>query len=127
MTWEYNLSNVEELKKLAKSLSVEIETSEDVSVLAEPVPVGSLVAPNSMATQAMEGCDGDSKGRPGGVTVRRYERFARGGAGVIWSEAIAVVPEGRANRRQLLLKDKNKDDFAGMIRQMRNAVKARLN
>jgi len=123
--WDFELSNVEQLKKLARSLGVKIETSDDVSILAQPVQVGKLTAPNSLATQAMEGCDGDSEGRPGVLTFRRYRRFAAGGAGVIWSEAIAVVPEGRANPRQLWLNKKSKDVFAAMIKQMREAVRLR--
>ncbi len=124
--WDFNLSSVEELKKLARSLSLKIETSDDVSILAEPVQVGKLVAPNSLATQAMEGCDGDSEGRLGELTLRRYERFAAGGAGVIWSEAIAVVPEGRANPRQLWLSEKSRDGLVAMIKCMRDAARSRF-
>ena len=40
-------------------------------------------------------------GRPGELTWRRYERFARGGAKLIWFEATAVREDGRANTRQL--------------------------
>jgi NADPH-dependent glutamate synthase beta subunit-like oxidoreductase/2,4-dienoyl-CoA reductase-like NADH-dependent reductase (Old Yellow Enzyme family) len=123
--WEFDLSSVEQLKKLARSLSIKIETSDDVSILAEPVQIGALIAPNSMATQAMEGCDGDSEGRPGELTIRRYKRFAAGGAGVIWSEAIAVVPEGRANPRQLCLNQNSKEAMAFMVKSMRKAASAR--
>jgi len=63
----------------------------------------------------MEGCDGDSAGRPGKLTFRRYERFAAGGAGLIWAEAIAVVPEGRANPRQLWLHQNSQDSFAALV------------
>jgi 2,4-dienoyl-CoA reductase-like NADH-dependent reductase (Old Yellow Enzyme family) len=56
-----------------------------------------------MITHPMEGVDGDAQGRPGELTRRRYIRFAEGGAGLIWFEATAVVDEGRANPRQLLL------------------------
>jgi len=120
--WDFNLSSIEELKELARSLSIEIETSRDVRVLAEPVQVGRLTVPNSLATQAMEGCDGDCQGRAGELTRRRYKRFAAGGAGLIWTEAIAVVPEGRANPRQLWLNEKSKDSFAAMVREARAAA-----
>jgi 2,4-dienoyl-CoA reductase (NADPH2) len=123
--WDFDLSSVGQLKKLARSLSIKIDTSDDVSILAEPVQVGALIAPNSLATQAMEGCDGDSEGRPGELTIRRYKRFAAGGAGVIWSEAIAVVPEGRANPRQLWLNQNSKEALTFMIKSMRKATSAR--
>ena len=120
--WEFNLSSLEDLRKLAESLSVKIDAIEDVSILAEPVKFGKLVIPNSLAIHPMEGCDGDRDGGPQRLTIRRYERFARGGAGLIWEEATAVVPEGRANPRQLWLNKNNKQVFADMIKMMRTAA-----
>jgi NADPH-dependent glutamate synthase beta subunit-like oxidoreductase/2,4-dienoyl-CoA reductase-like NADH-dependent reductase (Old Yellow Enzyme family) len=67
----------------------------------------------------MEGCDGDSQGRPGKLTFRRYERFAAGGAGLLWFEATAVIPEGRANPRQLWLNEDSKEAFATLIKRTR--------
>jgi 2,4-dienoyl-CoA reductase (NADPH2) len=117
--WEFQLSSIEDFKRLGKRLGVQIEASEDVSILAEPVPAGKLLIPNSLAVHPMEGCDGDSQGRPGKLTLRRYERFAAGGAGLLWVEATAVVPEGRANPRQLWLNEKSKDSFAAMVKSIR--------
>ena len=120
--WEFRLRNIEDLKRLSKRLGVNVQAIEDVSILTESVQVGELVIPNSLAVHPMEGCDGDSQGRPGKLTLRRYERFAAGGAGLIWAEATAVVPEGRANPRQLWLNEKNKDSFAAMVKMMRQAA-----
>jgi hypothetical protein len=58
---------------------------------------------NSLAIHPMEGCDATPDGRPDELTFRRYRRFGRSGAKLLWFEATAVVPEGRANPRQLLL------------------------
>ena len=44
---------------------------------------------------------------PGELTFRRYRRFGAGGAKLIWGEAAAVVPEGRANPRQLVINAAN--------------------
>jgi len=117
--WEYQLGSIEDLERLGKRLGVQIEASEDVSILAEPVELRGLSIPNSLAVHPMEGCDGDSQGRPGKLTLRRYERFAAGGAGLLWVEATAVVPEGRANPRQLWLNEKSKDSFAAMVKSIR--------
>ncbi len=117
--WEFQLGDIEDLKQLGRKLGVSIEATEDISVLAEPVKIGKLVIPNSLAVHPMEGCDGDSQGRPGKLTVRRYERFAAGGAGLLWAEATAVVPEGRANPRQLWINKNNKDSFASMVKVIR--------
>jgi len=120
--WEFRLRDTEDLKQLSKKLGVNVEAIEDVSILNEPVKIGKLVIPNSLAVHPMEGCDGDSLGRPGKLTLRRYERFVAGGAGLIWAEATAVVPEGRANPRQLWIHEKNKDSFAAMVKMMRQTA-----
>jgi 2,4-dienoyl-CoA reductase-like NADH-dependent reductase (Old Yellow Enzyme family) len=64
----------------------------------------------------MEGCDGTLDGRPDGLTFRRYRRFGAGGAKLIWGEAAAVVEEGRANPRQLLLNEANATHFEQLLR-----------
>jgi NADPH-dependent glutamate synthase beta subunit-like oxidoreductase/2,4-dienoyl-CoA reductase-like NADH-dependent reductase (Old Yellow Enzyme family) len=113
--WEFQLGSIEDLKQLSERLGVQIKAIDDVSILAEPVQAGRLVIPNSLAIHPMEGCDGDSQGSPAKLTLRRYERFAAGGAGLLWVEATAVVPEARANPRQLWLHEKNKDSFRAMV------------
>jgi len=98
---------------------VSVEAQEDVSILADPVDLGGLVIPNSLSVHAMEGCDGDAQGRPSRLTVRRYERFGAGGAGLLWAEAIAVVPEARANPRQLWLHEGSQEAFTAMVKRAR--------
>ncbi len=84
-------------------------------VLARPVPVGPLQAGNSIAIHPMEGCDGTLGGSPDELTIRRYERFGRGGAKLIWFEATAVREEGRANPRQLWLHEGSLKDIASLL------------
>jgi len=126
--WEFQLSSIEDLKRLSQQLGFRLDATEDVSILAEPVSIRdagySILVPNSLAIHPMEGCDGDSVGRPSKLTLRRYERFAAGGVGLIWFEATAVVPEGRANPRQLWLNDESKEAFAALVRMMREAAAA---
>ncbi len=120
--WEFKLGSIEDLKRLSERLGVQIEAIDDVSILAEPVQAGSMLIPNSLAVHPMEGCDGDSQGRPDKLTLRRYERFAAGGAALLWVEATAVVPEGRANPRQLWLHEKNKDSFRAMVEMIKKTA-----
>ena len=70
----------------------------------------------------MEGCDGTLTGKPGNLTYRRYQRFGSGGAKLIWFEATAIVSEGRANPRQLLINDKNAKSFENLVRDIKRAV-----
>lgn len=119
---DYCLTSRADIEAKASELGIKLPWSEDISILAQPVRAGSLVIPNSLAVHPMEGADGDEKGRPSDLTYRRYERFGSGGAGLLWSEAIAVVQEGRANPCQLWLHDGSKAAFAQMLQRTRNAA-----
>ncbi len=120
--WKFRLSNISDFKTVCREVGVAIDIQEDVSCLAKPVQAGGLVIPNALAVHPMEGADGDALGRPGPLTIRRYGRFAAGGAGLLWAEAIAVAPEGRANPRQLWLHDSSKAALGQMIKQARQAA-----
>ncbi|MBR6556076.1 MAG: flavin oxidoreductase/NADH oxidase, partial [Clostridia bacterium] len=85
--------------------------SEDLSVLRETYDLCGRTLPNRLAYHPMEGADGERDGSPSVHTRRRYERFARGGAGLIWFEAVAVMEEGRANPLQLWIHPENVQAF----------------
>lgn len=108
----FDFHTLEEVRACAQALGVSLPLREDVSILSTPVTLAGRTLPNRLAIQPMEGCDGTPDGRPGELTYRRYRRFARSGAALLWAEAMAVVPEGRANPRQLWLTAGNVSDFA---------------
>jgi 2,4-dienoyl-CoA reductase-like NADH-dependent reductase (Old Yellow Enzyme family) len=91
----------------ARALGLDIRLSSDLSPLLQPVTVAGRLVGNRLAIQPMEGCDGEPDGTPGALTYRRYRRFGAGGAKLIWGEAAAIVPEGRANPRQLVINTEN--------------------
>ena len=105
----------EEFHEQNKALGTGLPFNEDLSPLAAPLTVGSKTIPNRLACQAMEGCDGNPDSTPGELTLRRYDRFAKGGAGLIWYEATAVLPEAKANPRQLYLHEGNADAFKRQV------------
>ena len=76
----------------------------DESPLRRPLARGHLKLRNRIAVQPMEGWDGTADGNPSENTIRRWKRFGRSGAGLIWGgEAVAVSHEGRANPNQLVI------------------------
>jgi 2,4-dienoyl-CoA reductase-like NADH-dependent reductase (Old Yellow Enzyme family) len=80
-------------------------------------PNGPLIAPNRFVVQPMEGWDGTRDGLPTPLTERRWRRFGASGAGWIWGgEAVAVLPEGRANPHQLVLDEATAPALAGLRR-----------
>ena len=112
----------EEFVSRRDELKLNIPYTENVSVLGTPLQIGRRTVPNRLACQAMEGCDGTADGSPDELTIRRYDRFAKGGAGVIWFEATAVMREGRANPRQLWIHNNNIDDFRREVERIKQTA-----
>lgn len=117
----FKYRSLDELTAAVAQMGLGLRFSDDLSPLFRPVQVGSLTCGNSLCIQPMEGCDGTLDGRPDELTFRRYRRFGAGGAKLIWCEATAVVEEGRANPRQLLLNGHTAADIERMLRECRTA------
>ena len=100
---KFNFKSLDEVRAKVAELGLDLPLSDDLSPLFAPKKVGNKVAPNAMAVLPMEGCDSNTDGSPSELVERRYMRFAGGGAGLLWWEACAVVPEGRANELQMML------------------------
>ncbi len=96
---------------IERNREIGLPYTEDISVLSEKVKIGEREVPNRLVCQAMEGCDGNFDGTPGELTERKYLRLARGGAGLIWYEATALISASRANPRQLMIHRGNLDAF----------------
>src|SRR5206468_4645572 len=105
----------------ARDLGLDLRFSDDLAPLFQPAAVGPLVAGNRLCIQPMEGCDGTLDGRPDELTFRRYQRFGAGGAKLLWGEAAAVLDEGRANSRQLLVNEETLPDLEKMLQVCRQA------
>lgn len=111
----FHYKSLDEVKSTAAQLGVTLPLSDDFTLLNRPVTIGSHTVANRIAIQPMEGCDGTLPGEPDELTIRRYLRFAEGGAGLIWFEATAIVPEARANPRQLYLCEENLSSFQRLL------------
>lgn len=120
---KFNFKTLEELRAKIADLGVDIRLDEELSPLGRPVEIGGLKAPNALGIHPMEGCDGTADGAPSELTVRRYDRFAAGGFGLLWFEATAVVAAGRANPRQLWIHRGNLHEFALMVRRSREIAR----
>ncbi len=100
----------------AASLGIDIPCADVLetgsrSPLAAPLEsprINGRILANRIAIHPMEGWDGTGDGRPTPDVERRWRRFGRSGAKLIYGgEAMAVAPEGRANPRQLILSQGN--------------------
>jgi NADPH2 dehydrogenase len=83
------------------------------SPFARPLEADGLRAGNRFAILPMEGWDGTAAGEPGELTTRRWRNFGASGAKLIWGgEAVAVRHDGRANPRQVMISDANREALA---------------
>ena len=92
-------------------------------MIKNAIQIGEKTICNRVVLQPMEGCDCNMDGSPSELTVEKYRRAARSGAGVIWFEANAVCPEGRTNPRQMMLTEENLPKFKEMLSEMRRISK----
>jgi 2,4-dienoyl-CoA reductase-like NADH-dependent reductase (Old Yellow Enzyme family) len=118
------LDTVAALRDRLDELGVQVPLDDHVDpagVLATPVPIvdagaGVLTLANRFAVLPMEGWDGTTEGAPTELVRRRWSRFGASGCGLVWCEATAVRPDGRANPNQLMLNPATVDDFAALRR-----------
>lgn len=120
----FHYKSLEELRQAAAELKTGLRFSEDVSVLKESLTIGGRQCANAFAVLPMEGCDSEPDGGVTEAVRRRYLRFASGGAGLLWWEACAVVPEGRANPSQMMLTDANRDGFSRLLEEVHRTAYA---
>ena len=124
----FSYRNLDQLRgdidRLGLADDLPVSPEPDLGILFDPVSFGRHSCPNRLAVQPMEGCDASADGAPSDLTFRRYERFAAGGAGLIWFEACAVLPQGRANPRQLWINERNVLAFKELLQRVREVGQA---
>lgn len=124
----YNFSSMAELEAIISREGYDIPTTRNTSSLSRTIDIDAgekkYTLKNSISVHPMEGFDGEEDGSPSSLTRRRYLRFAASGASLLWSEAIAVVPEGRTSDHQLMITPDNVDEFASMIAEVKKITDA---
>jgi 2,4-dienoyl-CoA reductase-like NADH-dependent reductase (Old Yellow Enzyme family) len=103
------------------SIGVELPFDEEMATgsdapLAQPYRLkNGFTVGNRFCILPMEGWDGTLDGRPTELTTRRWQRFGRSGAKLIWGgEAVAVRPDGRANPNQLMINEQTLNDLVDL-------------
>jgi NADPH2 dehydrogenase len=117
----FKFHTLADIEAETKNLGLDLRFSQDLAPLFQPVQVGPHRVGNAFCVQPMEGCDGTLEGAPDDLVFRRYQRFGAGGAKLIWGEAAAVLDEGRANPRQLLVNDQTALGLEKMLHVCRQA------
>ena len=115
----FHYLTLSEVRREADKLQTFLPLSESTSSLFSELHFGKKISHNRIVFLPMEGTDGDESGAPGELTSRRYFRFAQGGPGIIWFEAVSTLPEARASAHQLYLNENNVGSFAALLENIR--------
>lgn len=127
------LPGPEGLVQRAAHLGIELPVDEVVEPdgpLALPFEVrdgsaGTTTVGNRWTVLPMEGWDATDDGRPTDLVRRRWRRFGESGAKLIWGgEAVAVVPEARANPHQLCIGPSSDTDLAALREELLGSHRA---
>ncbi len=105
-----------------KTAGVPLPWSDDITRLGRAVRGANFTLPNALCAQPMEGNDAGEDGAPTALTLRRYQRAAAGGSGLIWAEAVAISQSARANPRQLMITRENVSAFRRLAEETRKAA-----
>ena len=115
------LRDVAAFREHVASLGLALEADDRIetapgSPLAQPIEVDGARVGNRWVIHPMEGWDAEDDGNPSELVRRRWRNFGRSGAKWIWGgEAMAVLPEARANPNQLVISEHTRDGLARLL------------
>ena len=119
----FTYKSLEILREKFEELNLDIPVSQELGVLQKNIKIQNNTIPNRLSIQPMEGFDSNDDGSPGELTLRRYKRYADGGAGLIWVEATSIAENCSSNPHQLMLTKQNLEKFREFV----SIIRARCN
>jgi 2,4-dienoyl-CoA reductase-like NADH-dependent reductase (Old Yellow Enzyme family) len=122
----FKYKRLTDLKQKLKELNLLIPFSNNYTIFSRPLSIGNKTSPNRLAIQPMEGFDAKRDGSPSFLTLRRYSRYAKGGAGMIWCEATSISEEYKSNRYQLAITKNNVNEYRKFVDYIKNISKDTL-
>ena len=112
----FSFETLADIRKKTSELGLGLQFDDNTDILGTALTIGHLSCANRFAVLPMEGCDSNTDGSPSPLVRERYLKYAEGGFGLIWFEANAIVPEGRANELQMMLTASNVSKFRDLVR-----------
>jgi 2,4-dienoyl-CoA reductase-like NADH-dependent reductase (Old Yellow Enzyme family) len=111
------MSSTGDFSRAMKEAGIDLPVSDKLELLGRPVKIGNKYSPNAMAIHPLEGFDGTIDGKPSDLIFRRYARYARGGTGLIWYEAVAVSEDGRCNPYEMWINKNTLAEIARLVKE----------
>ena len=119
-----SFKDVAAFRERLEALELAIECDDAIlpapeSPLAAGLDVDGFHVSNRWVIHPMEGWDAEQDGNVSELVRRRWRNFGRSGAKWIWGgEAMAVLPEARANPRQLIINEHTRDGLARLYEEL---------
>ena len=108
----------EAFAEMLRQHGMDLPVDGSMAELRKPLEIEGKTIPNRICFQPLEGYDSRSDGSPSELVYRRYRRFARSGAGLIWFESAAVAEDGKSNPNQMMLSPGRITDFGDLLEEM---------
>ena len=108
----------EAFAEMLRKRGMDLPVEESMAELRKPLKMGEKTIPNRICIQPLEGYDSRDDGSPSDLVTRRYRRFARSGAGLVWFESAAVADDGKSNPHQMMLTPGRISDFQALLGEM---------
>ena len=118
----FNYKSLEDLRLTIKTLKISLPIDNAFECFKKPITLYNKQIPNRLAVNPMEGFDAQLDGSPSILTLRRYKRYAKGGAGIIWIESTSILKEFKSNPLQLVITQKNFEKFKKFVRYIRKLL-----
>ncbi|NVM03599.1 MAG: flavin oxidoreductase/NADH oxidase [Candidatus Helarchaeota archaeon] len=115
----FTYKSIMELEDIINKSELNIPISHETKILKTPVEFQDIYFPNRLSINPMEGFDSGIDGSPTELTYRRYKKYAKGGAGLIWFEACAISENCRSNEHQLMITEQNVKNFKELVIKVR--------
>lgn len=115
---------VSDFQKQMLGAGLDFPVDDTIERLFMPLKIGERLVRNRLCSQPSEGFDADPAGAPTEWTVRRYQRFAAGGFGMIWYESAAVSPGSVCHPQQLRISRQNLSKFEKLVKQTAQSAAA---
>ncbi len=112
------MRSAEAFAEMLRKHGMDLPAEDSMAELRKSLAVEGKTIPNRICIQPLEGYDSRSDGSPSELVYRRYRRFARSGAGLVWFESAAVAEDGKSNPNQMMLTPGRVSDFGALLREM---------
>ncbi len=115
----FKYKNLDLLKQAFQDLELKVPFSTNTNCLKTLIYKNGIFIPNRLSIQPMEAVDANEQGGPSELTKRRYLRYAKSGAGLIWFEATSILEESKSNPNQFTINNSNVKNFRELVEEIK--------